>query len=691
MIKLPARPDGNWTVQYASDKLPDVVAARNLTFDKEGYLQLSKPTISYYSSADDADFDMPVAQAQVSSGAYYVVTRNKVFKLDLYSDGASAFTGGRIRVQEDDTPNSPVGSTVASRSFDGTFFNDDFCLINPSDGDLYRHPLGSYGNDWEVTPLSVINNAERYAVCNFINQTNLAVANGNKVDLLTTSYTQPSPAELVVPSNYELIGLAYNNGFVGATSYHNQGEKGAFFVWDGNTAEANYVLELTSNGCFTPAPYKNGFVLIDSNGILFYWTPNQLQILAALPSYYTSAVHMSSSAGPYNHAIVVDGELIHINLDSTFSAVDEKSQFFRADQPGGVWTYDPAVGLYHRYGVTATKATYETIATTSVDTTDNEITVTTAPQTGTPVRYSDGSSTAIDGLTNRQVYFAINVDATTIKLAETYNDAISSIAVDLAGTGNDNQTLQFYPKRDFGQSLVAGPAGVLFYEQEKTSFLDFYYLGFFYGAACSQNNNTFVNAGGFVLQDTENRGYFITSKMMSSQLQEDWQKMFIKHKDLVTDLDKIVVKYRIDNNEPLTRIKELATDGVITWTDNNTFTTTDPQWSVVEVGDEVEFIQGTGSGYLAHVTSISETGGTYTVNIDEQIKNLTASDTGRAIASRWKKLTVLDNGIISNDDGYSEITVGVKSKQIQFKVELRGEDIEIEEILVAHELHKPVA
>ena len=692
MIKIPARPDGNWSIQYGNEKLPDLVSTRNLTFDKQGYIRLSKPTVSYYSSADDADFQLPLAQAQLFPGAYFVLTRDAVFQLDFFSDGSSSFTGGRIRVAQDGTTNTPIGGTTGGDYSDAVFFEDDWCVVNSGDGDIYKHPLGSYGNSWTIeTGVSSFLTISRFSACQFLNQNNLAIGNDDQVDRINTSYTQPSPAETVIPRDFVVTGVAYNNGFVGFTTYHQNNQRGAFWAWDGNTAESNYVLELTSNGCYCPAPYKGGFVFIDSNGILHYWVPNQTQILAALPMAYSSGVLMAGSSGPVNHAIVTDGEKIHINLDSSNSAVDEDSRYFRADQPGGIWTYDPAVGFYHRHGVTATKATAEAIATTAVDTTDDEITVTAAPETGTPTRYSDGSGTSLAGLTNRGLYYAIKVDATTIKLAETYNDAIAGTEIDLTGTGNDDQTLQFYPKRDFGQSLNYSPAGLLYYEPEKnTSNQEYYYQNFFFGAYCCQNTFTPVFAGGYALEDTENRGYFITSKFMSAQLQEDWQKIFIKHKNLSTELDKIVVKYRTTDIEPIVSIIS-STAGNLTWTDSNTYTTTDTQYANVEVGDEVEFVEGTGSGYLAHITSISEDAGTYTVRIDETIKNLTASDTGTAIVSRWNKLTTLDNGIISNDDGFSEITVGVKSKQIQFKVELRGEDIEVEEILIAHQLHKPVA
>jgi hypothetical protein len=164
----------------------------------------------------------------------------------------------------------------------------------------------------------------------------------------------------------------------------------------------------------------------------------------------------------------------------------------------------------------------------------------------------------------------------------------------------------------------------------------------------------------------------------------------VKHSKLASDIDKIVIKYKTASDADLV-VRATSKSGSITWTDSDTFTTTDTQWANVLAGDEVEVIQGAGSGYLLHVSSVSVNTGTYTVNLDESVKNISANDTGRAIVSRWGKLTTLSSGTITNEDGYSEIAIGVKSKSIQFKIELRGEDVEIEEILVAHQLHKPVA
>lgn len=689
MIRLPIRPDGKWTVSNKSDKLPDLNATRNLSFDKSGYIRLSKPTVAFENETDNADFGVPVGFAEVYGGAYIVCTTEKQFQLDLRGSG---FTGGLVNVTVDTATNTP-DNTDANDDPDMVFYNDSIAYVNPADRKIYTHPLGSFSNSWTVHDTSAIvqETTGNLTLCNFQNQVRIAVGNGEKVDQLNTSYAS-SGNELVISDDYTITGVAYNNNLLGITTHHKKNSmRCMFYVWDGETAGANYVVEVPSYTCYSPTAYRGTFVFLDGNGVLQYWTPTGLIAMTQLPVADGGAsFSIGGGNNNMNHSVITDGDLIHINIKSRFSAPNSDNAYYSEQQSGGVWTYDPEVGLYHRHATTGTKVVVDTIATTAVDTSTDQITVTSAEETGTPVRYSDGNGTAITGLVNRTLYYVIKVDATNIQLASTYANAIAGTEIDLTGTGNNNQTLQQYPKRDFGQPYTGTQQGAIHIERGKTETDNTYFYDLFYGGAVALNNTTEVDVGGFNLQDSENRGYFITSKIMSQGLADTWQRLYIKHGGLTKDLDKIIVKYRTDNDKPITSIKVLATDGLITWTDNNTFTTTDTQWADVLAGDEVDIIQGTGAGYLAHVSSISEAGGTYTVNIDEEIKNLTASETGRAVVSRWKKLNTFTKDSLPNDLGYFEVSLDFgASKQIQFKVELRGEDIEVEELLLANKLFKP--
>lgn len=689
MIKIPARPDGRWTVTYGNDKLPDIVSTRNLTFDKGGFVRLSKPVTSYYSSNDSADFQLPLYFARsATAGVYYIVTEDKTYSLYLDDHNGGTYEG-TYTVTVDGATGTPTNSDSTQSGV--CMFSNKLCVVSSADRHTYTNTLATIqSTSWNDNDTSATLSASYdLPACNFASVVQLAVGNGSNVDTYNTSFAAAN--QLVLPSEFTVTGVAYNNGLLGITTQHKKYQRSMFFVWDGQTTAANYGIEVPSSTCQQPVAYGGTFAFFTPTGTLYQWQPNALTVLAQFPLFFgRGGVTLN---GHVNASIVSDGESIHINTSSALTgSVDMDNQNFVQGFNGGIWTFDPRVGLYHRHAPTGRKVVVDTIATTAVNTSTDSITVAAAPETGTPVFYTKADGTALAGLTSGGLYYTIKVDATTVQLAASYQDAIDGIEIDLTGTGNNNQTLQFHLKSDFGQSFIYEQQGAIFIEDRKRHDVDYYYQRFFFGSHTFVDTTTDVDAGCLVLESTENRGYFVTSKFSSANLQDDWNKLFIKHTNLATALDKIVVKYRVDNDVPLTKIYSTSTgDGAITWSDSDTFTTTDTQWEAVQEGDEVEIIQGTGAGYLVHVSSISESGGTYTVNIDESIKNLTAAKTGRAVASRWKKLTTLDNGIITNDDGYSEIAVGVKSKQIQFKIELRGEDVEIEEMLVAHESHKPAA
>jgi hypothetical protein len=81
-----------------------------------------------------------------------------------------------------------------------------------------------------------------------------------------------------------------------------------------------------------------------------------------------------------------------------------------------------------------------TIATTAVNTTAETITYTAhGMPTGEQITYRDGGSTAITGLTDDAVYYAIRVDADTFKVASSAANATAGTAINLTGTGNNAQ------------------------------------------------------------------------------------------------------------------------------------------------------------------------------------------------------------------------------------------------------------
>tara|TARA_R100001082_G_scaffold99877_1_gene68763 strand:+ start:604 stop:4011 length:3408 start_codon:yes stop_codon:yes gene_type:complete len=87
-------------------------------------------------------------------------------------------------------------------------------------------------------------------------------------------------------------------------------------------------------------------------------------------------------------------------------------------------------------------STQHTIATSAVNTSTEIITIAGhGISTGDRCLYDNGGGTTLAGLSDDTVYYAIKVDANTIKLATSTSNATAGTAINLTGTGNNAQTL----------------------------------------------------------------------------------------------------------------------------------------------------------------------------------------------------------------------------------------------------------
>ena len=162
------------------------------------------------------------------------------------------------------------------------------------------------------------------------------------------------------------------------------------------------------------------------------------------------------------------------------------------------------------------------------------------------------------------------------------------------------------------------------------------------------------------LNDTiQKYGYFVTPKIFSENITETWQKIYLRFKKFLSATDKIVVKYRTADALPLAEASITWYNDTLTFKTSSTVTT----WAV---GNEVEILQGAGSGKCAHITAINDLGGGETeVVLDETFTGVTNTATAKARAQKWIKL-----GSYSalTEENYSiPIDVG-NSSWIQFKV-----------------------
>jgi hypothetical protein len=202
--------------------------------------------------------------------------------------------------------------------------------------------------------------------------------------------------------------------------------------------------------------------------------------------------------------------------------------------------------------------------------------------------------------------------------------------------------------------------------------------GIFY----DDSNDTLQKAGSFITtkySSTDSRGF--------PTVQNIWNSISTSYRKLLTSTDKIIVKYRVFQSEPV--------EATITWASTTSFTVLNSAvvvsnyWSS-GTGGEVEIVSGIGAGKCSHITNAVNVAGTWTVTVDETY--MSASGTAKARFQLWKKLqTITYNNAQEAGVTFEDTTIGIASNWIQFKVFMlfTGRD-ELEQILVQNNNHNPI-
>ena len=150
--------------------------------------------------------------------------------------------------------------------------------------------------------------------------------------------------------------------------------------------------------------------------------------------------------------------------------------------------------------------------------------------------------------------------------------------------------------------------------------------------------------------------YFISAEINSRNVQDAWNNLVLKAEQL-RDGEVIEVKYRTTKNPHYPTYVSGA------FADANTFNTTE-DLSMVAVGDEIELIDGTYAGKMAHVTEINQSSSVYSVTLDRDIAVAGVSCYARF--QNWKKAQIEDNGQFTN------VGLGEATTWVQFKVVMTG-------------------
>jgi hypothetical protein len=195
----------------------------------------------------------------------------------------------------------------------------------------------------------------------------------------------------------------------------------------------------------------------------------------------------------------------------------------------------------------------------------------------------------------------------------------------------------------------------------------------YYTNASSTTNGIFIEAPYPTNNATNPEGqkasYFVTTKIESQNVQDTWEKLYVKHRRLLNSSDKIILKYRKTEATPI----EIS----ITWVNTTSFTTTTNVSALT--GYEVEILQGTGSGRCVHIVSVSGSG-TYTVTIDEAVTGVTTG-TATARVQNWTKIGSISNLVKE----FERFSIDQTSNWIQLKCfMLFTGDNEIEELYLTN-------
>jgi len=675
MNTLPNQQTREWNQANQSDLFGNIHITKNITFDTEGYLRLSYSSRASMNETIDADFDNPAVILLNEDYNYFVATWDSAFETSIEI------------LSEYPTQIATAGVPSTDEETDATFFGGLMPVSQDTDLDYYDVSAGT----WTDTNISLTGDGQ-HPIVNFLSLSALAVADVNTVKLYASPLNStPNPiliTTLTISADFQITGMCYFNQNLYIATQNIYGGHAVMYVWNGLGTAANQVYEADSNAIFSICAHQNGIVCLTGNGSLLRFNGGGFDPLpnGNFPIYYIDqSLTDEGSLNIYKNCLKSNGNLLYI----LFTNSDNNSNRL-LNQPDGIWCYDERVGLYHRYSLSNSLVLSETIDTSRVNTTTNQITLNTmtAPVTGTEMYYKDDGGPALAPLVNDGKYFVIRIDSTHIQIAETYADAVAGINIDLTTTGVFTQRMIFYPNVDFGQYWSNRVTALNVIERpvsQRQYGVDLLWGGEVY----RRNTNTDYGTLGTVADHIGSRGYFITPKIYSTDVTDVYNQITLKFSPFTTELDKIIMKYR--NYDDMREFINISNSNywAITWTSVNTFTTTFEEFGLAEVGNEIEVLRGAAGGLLAHITAISENAGTYTITIDENYDNYASGDVSRAVFRNWIKWKTIEYGDSNALKAFISDQLGKDGKFLQMKIELRGVRTRIEELLIDNKYRLP--
>jgi len=235
---------------------------------------------------------------------------------------------------------------------------------------------------------------------------------------------------------------------------------------------------------------------------------------------------------------------------------------------------------------------------------------------------------------------------------------------------------------DYGQNRILGAGALYLNSSEFNSTLGRSSLvcgASYYTDASATASAIFIDSP--AKPDTDNegqkKGYFVTTWFESNEITDNWTRLWATFRRFLNSADKIILKYRLDEEAPI--------EATITWTSTTTFTTTTDVSAYA--GYEVEILQGAGSGSCNQITTVTFSSPNYTVTLDTAVTGV--SGTAKARFQKWIKLGEISGQVLS----YGSFPITLPNTRIQIKccMEFTGDDELHKIILVSNDDLKAIA
>lgn len=687
-FKLPSQ--NKWNVSTASDLFGDIVRSRNIDLSEMGKVRLARKACAIFtdngavSTTGDADFDKPFAiVGNKESGAG---TTNYIY---VFTSGSSdrhfRFTISETAVNT--TQITATGAPTIADTSDAISFEGEMVV---SGTDHLRRLADTGTPAWSSTDITdfSLTSGVPHPLCRFENRRTFIVGNGSSVQQSdVAAFTEDESNLLTLPDEFIVTSMRWRGNRAGIGTRNIGGGNAMFFLWSGSGTSAESGWPVDADWIYSVCEYGNSWAVLTSAGQLLRFNGGGFDVLANFPVYYTPYSWTEAGAGAntlgkaINRSMFAVGDTIYITIQGEPTGIGAPDVY---KQPGGLWIFDPEVGLYHRAGFVTEP--YRVLAISSLA--SSEFTFASAHNlsNGDPVYAFSVSNIA--ALVAGKVYYAIVVSSTSIKLAFSPIDAEEGRFITCSGVISGD-SLAAETLDALGNVWSVEPGAVYgFGASQPTRMLGTEIL--FCGASEDPVGSEIHSM--MSLGSGRNVGNFITPRIYAENAMDTFRKIISNIEGLNLDTDKVVIKYRTKERPGVPTPQAVATSGYATWVDTTNFDvdTTAKDVKSAQVGDEVEIMMGAGAGYSAHITAINDATSTYRYTVDETIPEIAASDKSDVQIDNWTKLAVITKDNTTYDQGFIDTALGKSNGWIQFKVELRGRDVAVNMLRIANGEHKPI-